>query len=228
MNEEKVPKLSSRFMVITALFITCLITANIIIVKQISLGPVILPAAIIIFPVSYIISDILTEVYGYSLARKVIWLGFICNLITVAAIWLAGILPAASSFEAQNAYDRILGNTPRFLVASFLAYLAGEFANAYVLSKMKIATRGRWLWTRTIGSTLVGEGLDTVIVLSIGFIGILPAGTLGLMILGHWAVKVIYEVAATPFTYMVVAYLKRKEGIDYYDYDTDFNPVRIT
>jgi queuosine precursor transporter len=223
-----VPKISSRFVVITALFITCLITANIIIVKQITVGPVILPAAIIIFPVSYIISDILTEVYGYSLARRVIWLGFICNLVMVAAIWLGGILPAATSFEAQTAYDRILGNTPRFLVASFVAYLAGEFANSYILSKMKIATRGKWLWTRTIGSTVVGEGLDTVIVLSIGFIGVLPADALMLMMLGHWAVKVLYEIVATPFTYMVVAWLKKKEGIDFYDYDTDFNPVRIS
>jgi len=221
-------KFSTRFLVITALFITCLITANIIIVKQIGIGPVILPAAIIIFPMSYIISDILTEVYGYGQARKVIWLGFICNLIMVAAIWIAGLLPAAPDFEAQSAYDRILGNTPRFLIASFLAYLAGEFANSYVLSKMKIATKGRWLWTRTIGSTLVGEGLDTVIVLSIGFAGILPAGTIGIMMLGHWIVKVLYEVIATPFTYMIVNYLKRKEGIDTYDYNTDFNPVRVT
>jgi len=221
-------KFSTRFLVITALFITCLITANIIIVKQIGIGPVILPAAIIIFPMSYIISDILTEVYGYGQARKVIWLGFICNLIMVAAIWIAGLLPAAPDFEAQSAYDRILGNTPRFLIASFLAYLAGEFANSYVLSKMKIATKGRWLWTRTIGSTLVGEGLDTVIVLSIGFAGILPAGTIGIMMLGHWIVKVLYEVIATPFTYMIVNYLKRKEDIDTYDYNTDFNPVRVT
>jgi queuosine precursor transporter len=221
-------KISSRFIVITALFITCLITANIIIVKQIGIGPIVLPAAIIIFPVSYIISDILTEVYGYGMARKVIWLGFVCNLIMVTAIWLAGLLPAASSFDAQNAYDRILGNAPRFLVASFAAYLVGEFANSYILSRMKIATRGKWLWTRTIGSTIVGEGLDTVIVLSIGFAGVLPLDVLGLMMLAHWVTKVLYEVLATPFTYMAVAYLKRKEGIDYYDYKTDFNPMRLT
>jgi queuosine precursor transporter len=221
-------KVSSRFILITALFITCLITANIIIVKQISIGPIILPAAIIIFPISYIISDILTEVYGYGMARKVIWLGFICNLVMVAAIWLAGILPAAASFDAQNSWERILGSTPRFLVASFAAYLAGEFANSYILSKMKIATKGKWLWTRTVGSTIVGEGLDTVIVLSIGFAGVLPPDVLGLMMLAHWATKVLYEVIATPFTYMAVAYLKRKEGIDYYDYKTDFNPVRIS
>jgi uncharacterized integral membrane protein (TIGR00697 family) len=215
-------------MVIAALFITCLITANIIIVKQIGIGPVILPAAIIIFPLSYVISDILTEVYGYSMARKVIWLGFICNLITVTAIWIAGLLPPAPSFEAQSEYELILGNTPRFLIASFIAYLAGEFANSYILSRMKIATRGRWLWTRTIGSTLAGQGLDTVIVLSIGFIGILPAATIGIMMLGHWIVKVLYEIAATPLTYIIVRYLKKKEGIDTYDYDTDYNPVHVT
>ena len=220
-------KLSHRFLIVVALFITCLLTANIIIVKQISAGPFILPAAIIIFPISYIISDILTEVYGYSVARRVIWLGFICNVIMVAGIWIAGLLPAANTFTAQSAYNQILGNTPRFLLASFLAYLAGEFSNSYVLSKMKIATKGKWLWSRTIGSTVVGQAIDTVIVLSIGFIGVLPVSTLLIMILSHWFVKVSYEIIATPVTYLAVNYLKKKEGMDVYDYTTNFNPVRV-
>lgn len=220
-------QISTRLLIISALFVTCLIAANIIIVKQISVGPFLLPAAIIIFPLNYILSDVLTEVYGYRQARRVIWLGFVCNLVFVAAIWIAGMIPAASVFEAQAAYERILGNTPRFLLASFAAYLIGEFANAYVLAKMKIATRGKWLWTRTIGSTVVGQGLDTVVVLTIGFIGVLPYGTLFILMLSHWIAKCIYEIVATPLTYFCVNYLKKKEGMDTFDYGTDFNPVKL-
>ena len=219
---------SHRFVVVAALFVTCLITANIIIVKQISIGGLVLPAAIIIFPLSYIFGDVLTEVYGYQQARRVIWLGFLCNLIAVVAIWIGKILPPAPAFEAQSAYGRILGSTPRFLLASFVAYLAGEFANSFVLAKMKIRTRGRWLWTRTIGSTLVGQGIDTLIVLAIAFGGVLPFPVLGTMILSHWLVKTAYETVATPFTYGVVGYLKQKEGVDVYDYETDFSPLRVS
>ena len=219
---------SHRLVAVAALFVTCLITANIMIVKQISIGSLIFPAAIIIFPLSYILGDILTEVYGYEQARRIIWLGFLCNLLAVVAIWIGKILPPSPVFEAQSAYERILGNTPRFLLASFAAYLAGEFANSFILAKMKIATGGRWLWTRTIGSTLVGEGIDTLIVLTIAFAGVLPFSVLGIMILSHWLLKTTYEVVATPFTYAVVSYLKRKEGIDTYDYGTNFNPIRIS
>lgn len=218
---------SLRFVAVAALFITCLITANILIVKQIAIGNVIIPAAIIIFPISYICGDILTEVYGYKQARLVIWLGFICNLIAVIAFWVGEILPPAPVFEAQSAYERILGNTPRFLIASFAAYLAGEFANSFVLAKMKIATRGRWLWSRTIGSTLVGQGIDTLIVLTIAFAGVLPFSVLGIMILSHWLLKSAYEIIVTPLTYIVVNYLKRKEKIDFYDRETNFNPFKI-
>ncbi|MGB8708091.1 MAG: queuosine precursor transporter [Dehalococcoidia bacterium] len=218
---------SHRFVVVAALFVTCLITSNIIIAKQISIGIIVLPAAIVIFPLSYIIGDVLTEVYGYQQARRVIWLGFICNLIAVIAIWIGKVLPPAPIFEAQNAYDRILGSTPRFLLASFVAYLAGEFTNSVVLAKMKIMTKGRWLWTRTIGSTLVGQCVDTVVVLAIAFVGVLPFSVLGIMMFFHWLVKCVYEAVATPLTYVVVGYLKRKEGIDVYDYGVDFNPLRV-
>jgi uncharacterized integral membrane protein (TIGR00697 family) len=218
---------SHRFVVVVALFVTCLITANILIVKQISIGGIVLPAGIIIFPLNYIIGDILTEVYGYQQARRVIWLGFLCNSVAVLAFWIGKLLPPAPVFEAQSAYERILGGTPRFLLASFVAYLAGEFANSFVLAKMKIMTKGRWLWTRTIGSTLVGQGVDTLVVLIIAFVGVLPLSVLGIMILGHWLVKSAYEVIATPLTYVVVGYLKRKEGVDVYDYETDFNPLRF-
>jgi uncharacterized integral membrane protein (TIGR00697 family) len=218
---------SHRFVVVATLFVTCLITSNIIIAKQISIGGIILPAAIIIFPISYIIGDVLTEVYGYRQARRVIWLGFLCNLVAVLAIWIAKILPPAPVFEAQNDYERILGSTPRFLLASFVAYLAGEFTNSVVLSKMKLMTKGRWLWSRTIGSTLVGQGVDTVVVLAIAFVGVLPFSVLGIMMFFHWLVKCVYEAVATPLTYVVVGYLKRKEGIDVYDYGVDFNPLKV-
>ena len=217
---------SHRFVVIAAIFITCLITANIIAVKPISFGG--LPAAIVIFPISYIFGDILTEVYGYRQARRVIWLGFFCNLLVVIAIWLGQLLPPASVWEGQEAYESILGFTPRILFASFLAYVVGEFSNSFVLAKMKLATKGRWLWTRTIGSTIVGQGLDTAVFITIIYIGRFSLSFMGVAILTHWLVKTGYEAVATPFTYAVVNFLKRKEAIDTYDYKTNFNPFRVS
>jgi len=217
---------SHRLVIITALFITCLITANVIAVKVISLGPVILPAAIFIFPLSYIFGDVLTEVYGYRQARKVIWLGFICNLIFVIFVWVGQKLPPAPFWGGQEAYKSILGYAPRLLAASFCGYLAGEFANSFILSKMKILTRGRWLWSRTIGSTIVGQGLDTSIFITLAFIG--TPSFVPIMILYHWLAKTIIEALATPLTYTIVNSVKKKEAIDTYDYETNFNPFLIT
>jgi uncharacterized integral membrane protein (TIGR00697 family) len=157
----------------------------------------------------------------------VIWLGFFCNLIAVIAIWLGQILPSASFWDGQTAYVRILGYTPRLLVSSFLAYLVGEFANSFVLAKMKIATKGRWLWTRTIGSTLVGEGLDSLVFITLAFGGMLSGTVLAEAIVVQWLAKSIYEAAATPLTYVVVRFLKQREGLDAYDYETRFNPFLI-
>lgn len=218
---------SFRFITLVALFITCLIAANITAVKLVLLFGLLLPAAIVIFPVSYILGDVLTEVYGYRQTRRVIWLGFLCNLIVVAAIWIGLVLPAASFWDGQEAYQRILGATPRILGASFLAYLVGEFANAVVLAKMKVATRGRWLWARTIGSTLVGQGLDSTIFITLAFVGVIPLEALLAAIVTQWLVKSAYEAAATPLTYAVVGYLKRSEGIDTYDRDTRFSPLAL-
>ena len=217
---------SHRFVIVAALFVACLLTANIIAVKVISLGPFILPAAIIIFPLSYIFGDILTEVYGYRWARKVIWLGFFCNLIFVIFAWVGQVLPPAPLWEGQEAYESILGYTPRLLVASFCGYFVGEFANSFVLSKMKILTRGRWLWSRTIGSTIVGQGLDTSIFITGAYLG--TPFFAPIMILYHWLAKTAIEAAATPFTYALVNFLKKKESIDTYDYETNFNPFRIS
>lgn len=217
--------ISYRLVIITTIFVTSLITANTIAVKVISLGPVFLPAAIFVFPLSYIFGDILTEVYGYRWTRKVIWLGFIANLIFVAFVWLGQILPPAPFWEGQQAYESILGYTPRLLAASFLGYLAGEFVNSFIMAKMKILTQGRWLWSRTIGSTIVGQGLDTSIFITLAFIGT-PSFML-VMILYHWLAKTAIEALATPLTYAVVNFLKKKEAIDTYDYETDFNPFLI-
>jgi len=218
---------SSYFLVIACLFVTALITSNIIAVKLVSIFGLVLPAAIIIFPISYIIGDVLTEVYGYGQARRVIWLGFACNLLVVTAFWIGKILPSAPFWKGQEAYAQILGYAPRLLVASFLAYLVGEFSNSFVLAKMKLATKGKWLWTRTIGSTLVGEGLDSLVFISLAFYGIMPIRTLAMTIVTQWLVKCGYEGLATPATYLAVGFLKRREGLDVYDYDTRFNPFAV-
>jgi hypothetical protein len=216
---------STWFVIVVAVFLTSLLIANIIAVKLISIFGLILPAGTIIFPISYICGDVLTEVYGYRRARQVIWLGFACNLLAVTAIWGAQVLPGAAFWEAQAAYERILGFTPRLLLASFCAYLLGEFANAIVLARMKVLTQGRMLWARTIGSTVVGQGLDSLLFVTIAFLGTIPAAGLLTTIVTQWLVKVAYEALATPLTYAVVNFLKREEGIDTYDRDISFHPL---
>jgi uncharacterized integral membrane protein (TIGR00697 family) len=216
-----------RFITCAALFVTCLLAANTVAPKLTVVGGVVLSAAIVVFPLSYVLGDVLTEVWGYAAARRVIWLGFGCNALLVAVIWLAGQLPAAPFWTGQAAYTEILGQTPRILVASFLAYLAGEFANAFVLAKVKILTGGRWLWLRTIGSTVVGQALDSLVFVSLAFAGTVPAGVLVAIMAGQWAAKVAYEAAATPLTYVAVAWLKAREGVDTFDRETDFNPLRL-
>jgi queuosine precursor transporter len=219
--------MSWRFITCTALFVTCLLAANTIAAKLVTIGGLTLTAGIVIFPVSYVVGDVLTEVWGYAAARRVIWLGFACNALMVAAIWLGGELPAAPFWKGQAAYQEILGHAPRILLASFVAYLVGEFANAFVLAKLKVATEGRWLWMRTIGSTVVGQGLDSVVFVTLAFAGAVPATALGAIVGAQWLVKVAYEAAATPLTYAAVAWLKSRERVDTFDYQTDFNPLRL-
>lgn len=218
---------SPRFVAVVALFVTALITSNVIAVKLIMVGGLVLPAAIIVFPISYILGDVLTEVYGFRAARRVIWLGFACNLFAVATIWLGGLLPAAPFWGGQDAYETILGFTPLVLLASFAAYLVGEFANAFVLARMKVAMRGRHLWMRTIGSTLVGQGLDSAVFITVAFVWVMPLPELVTAIVAQWLVKSAYEALATPLTYAVVGHLKRKDGVDVYDRDTRFNPLAV-
>lgn len=224
-----------RFLpLVTGVFVTCLVVSNIIAVKLVTVAGLVLPAAVILFPVAYIFGDVLTEVYGYAEARKVIWTGFGANLLAVAAIWIAGQLPAApfwnagvydSPQAAGQAFQAILGFTPRLLAASFSAYLVGEFLNSIVLAKLKVATNGRWLWARTIASTLIGEGADSAIFITVAFYGVFPAAGLAQAVLSQWLFKTGYEIAATPLTYLVVNALKRAEGADYFDRDTRFSPV---
>jgi uncharacterized integral membrane protein (TIGR00697 family) len=219
--------MSWRFIACTVLFVTCLLTANTIAAKLVTIGGLTLTAGIVIFPISYVLGDVLTEVWGYAATRRVIWLGFACNALLVAAVWLGGELPAAPFWKGQPAYEEILGHAPRILLASFVAYLVGEFANAFVLARLKIATGGRWLWIRTIGSTVVGQGLDSVVFVTLAFAGGVPAVALAGIVGAQWAVKVAYEAAATPLTYAAVAWLKSREQIDTFDYHTDFNPLKL-
>jgi len=221
---------------VVAAFVTTLIVSNIIAVKLVTLFGLTLPAAIVLFPVAYICGDILTEVYGYASARRAIWIGFGCNLVAVTAIVVGGWLPASpiwtagfysTAEQAQQAYQAILGFAPRLLAASFIAYLVGEFLNAYVLARMKLASGGRRLWMRTIGSTLVGQAADSILFLTLAFAGILPPAALLVAILSQWLVKSAYEAVATPLTYLVVNRLKRSEGLDAFDRTTDFNPLRL-
>ncbi|AII59111.1 transporter [Dehalococcoides mccartyi CG4] len=216
---------SSRLLVVSGLYITCLITANLIAVKIIALGDIFLPAAVIVFPFSYIFGDVLTEVYGFHWARRIIWLGFICNLIFVVFVALGQVLPGAPFWEEQTAYETILGYTPRILLASFMGYLVGEFVNSFIMAKLKLRTQGRYLWVRTIGSTLAGQGLDTSIFILVAFLGT-PA-FVPMMILYHWGSKVIIEAAATPLTYKLVNYLKKAEKSDHFDVSTNFSPFRL-
>ena len=219
--------MSWRFITCAALFVTCLLTANTISAMLTVVAGVAMTAGIVIVPLSYVLSDVLTEVWGYGIARRVIWLGFVCNAVMVIGIWLGGALPPAPFGATQAAYDDLLGATPRILAASFVAYLVGEFANAFVLAKLKIATEGRWLWLRTIGSTVIGQGLDTAIFVTLAFAGTMPLSALDRLMLGQWLFKVLYEAAGTPLVYAVVGWLKAREGVDAFDRQTNFNPVRL-
>ena len=195
----------------TIVFIVSLLAANIVAVKLVQVGPFIFPAGTIIFPISYIVNDVLTEVYGLKAARKVIWTGFFANLFLVLVIYLAQILPAAPFWDGQLPFERILGFAPRILLASFTAYLAGSFANAWIMEKMKTLTGERWLWSRTIGSTFVGEGIDSFAFMLVAFAGTVPTQGWITSAITIWGLKTLYEILATPITYYVVNRVKRVE-----------------
>lgn len=195
-------------------------------IAGITLGPFLISGAQILFPITYIFGDIFVEVYGYSASRRAIWIGFASALLLVIVTQITTSLPPAPEFQNQEAFEKVFGFVPRILLASLVAYWCGEFANAFVMSKMKIWTGGKYLWTRTVGSTVVGQLIDTVIVVTIIFTGVHSMSTMvNLMVTGYVA-KVLYEAAATPVTYWIVNSLKRIEKIDIYDEGVDFNPFR--
>jgi queuosine precursor transporter len=218
---------SPLFLAVTCFFITCLLISNIIAGKLAQFGGIVLPAAVIIFPLTYLFGDILTEVYGYERTRLVIWIGFAANVLMSIVFLITIALPHPAFWTNQSAYAAVLGFTPRLVLASMIAYLAGEFSNSFVLSKVKLLTRGRFLWIRTIGSSIVGQGVDTVIFIAVAFVGIMPLPILLGMMLAQYLWKVGYEVIATPLTYAAVRWIKRKENLDTFDDRANYNPFRL-
>jgi uncharacterized integral membrane protein (TIGR00697 family) len=216
------------FDLITALFVAVLLISNVASSKILRLGPFTFDGGTLLFPISYIFGDILTEVYGYRRSRRVIWTGFGCAGLMAGVLALVGALPPAEGWQYQDAYEAILGTTPRIVLGSLIAYFAGEFSNSYTLAKMKILTQGRWLWTRTIGSTLVGEGVDTILFVTIAFAGTLPWPLFWSIITSNYIFKVGLEAAMTPVTYQITSFLKQAEQEDVYDTDTDFNPFKVS
>lgn len=211
--------------VLTAFFVAVLIISNVASSKITQIGPFALDGGTLLFPLTYIFGDILTEVYGFKKTRKVIWLGVIANLVMALCFMAVGALPAASDWPNQQAYMAILGLTPRIVIASITAFFAGEFINSVILSKMKLKTKGKYLWSRTISSTLVGQLVDTLVFITIAFAGVLPSSLLVSLIISNYIFKVGIEVLFTPITYKVVSFLKKQEKEDHFDKGVIYNPL---
>jgi hypothetical protein len=215
------------FDILIGIFVAVLVISNVSSAKILKLGPFSFDGGTILFPLAYIFGDIFTEVYGYKRTRRIIWTGFAANILMAVAFIVIGKLPAAPDWNNQAAYDAILGLVPRIVLASVIAYWIGEFANSFILAKMKIWTKGKWLWMRTIGSTVVGELLDTIFFCSIAFYGQIPLKLLFIVILSNYVFKVGVEILFTPITYSIVKFLKRREKSDVFDYQTKFTPFNI-
>lgn len=214
------------FDIIMALFVAVLLISNLASTKILTLGLFTFDGGTLLFPLSYIFGDILTEVYGYQRARKVIWTGFGAALLMSLVLWIVQILPPAADWPNQQAYESLLGFVPRIVMASLIAYFAGAFSNAFLLSKLKIRTNGKYLWIRTIGSTIIGEGIDTVIFCLVAFYGMFPNEVLIAIIISNYLFKTGVEVIFTPVTYAIVRFLKKKEEVDTYDRGISYNPFR--
>jgi queuosine precursor transporter len=212
---------------ITVLFVTVLLVSNVTSTKLVELGSFVFDGGTLLFPLSYIFGDILTEVYGYGRSRKVIWLGFFAALLMSVTFIVVGALPSAPDWQYQTAYEQILGLTPRIVLASLIAYFAGEFCNSFILARLKVLTQGRWLWMRTIGSTLFGQVIDTALFVFIAFSGTVPNAVLGAIIVSNYLFKCGIEILFTPITYWITGWLKQQEREDYYDVNTDFNPFHF-
>lgn len=212
---------------ITTLYIAFQLISDVTAGKIVQLGIFTVSATVLYFPITYIFSDILTEVYGYAKARNVVWQALLASVIAGVVYQLVVWLPPATGFDANDAFSRVLGSVPRILLGGWIAVWVGGILNDYVLAKMKIWTKGKYLWTRTIASTIVGEGANTVLFYTIALYSVLPNNLLVSSILSGWLLKTLVEVVFTPITYYVVAKLKKSENEDYYDTDTDFNPLII-
>lgn len=234
-NTESLPRNSSEgslrmlryFDFVAIAFVSILLISNIAAQKLFAFGPFVFTGGIILFPLSYVFGDVLTEVYGYKRTRRVIWAGFVASAFMAIILWIAVLLPPASGWPLQNEFQQILGFLPRIVLASIIAYWAGEFCNSYVLARLKILTQGKYLWTRTIGSTVVGQGVDTALFVLLAFLGEFSTPLLIKTILSGYAFKVFYEALVTPITYLIVNWLKRAEGINIYDVQTDFTPFSL-
>lgn len=206
------------------IFVVVLMVSNLVGPKIIALGRFRISGAQLLFPITYIFGDIFTEVYGYAASRRAIWTGFLASALLSIMGLITVALPAAPDWPNQEAFETVFHFVPRMVIASLIAYWAGEFSNAYVLAKLKLWSKGKHLWIRTIGSTVVGQFIDTVVVMVIAFGGSLNTTLIATLIVSGYLGKVIYEAAATPLTYAVVNFLKRREGVDVFDYKTDFSP----
>ena len=221
-----VPRVYHYYDLIMAAFVTVLICSEFFAASKVAkLGPFVFGAGVVFFPLSYIFGDILTEVYGYARSRKVIWTGFAALGFATLMCWIVVRLPPDSRWAHQQALETILGNTWRIVLASMTAYFAGEWSNSVTLAKMKIWTGGRYLWTRTIGSTIIGEAVDSLIFYPLAFLFVWPVELVVRVMIANYLIKVATEVVFTPVTYRVVSLLKRAEGEDYYDIGTNFTPL---
>jgi queuosine precursor transporter len=207
-------------------FVAVLLVSNLVAPKLVSWGPFVFSGAQLLFPITYIFGDIFTEVYGYAGSRRAIWNGFLASILLTCLSAIIIALPSAPEWKAQEAYRTVLGSMPRIVIASLLAYWCGEFANSFVMARMKVLSNGKYLWMRTIGSTVVGQAVDTVIVVTIIFAGSVPLSTMLVLMVSGYGGKVIYEALATPLTYAAVNWLKRVEGVDIMDTHTNFNPFK--
>jgi len=215
------------FDVVMAAFVAILLLSNLIgAAKLATVGGFTFGAGILFFPIGYVIGDVLTEVYGYAHARRCIWVGFSALLFMAFMSWVVVSLPPAAGWSGQEAYESVFGQVPRIVLASIVAFWAGEFVNSFVLARMKIMTHGKYLWTRTIGSTVFGQAVDSVIFYPLAFLGVWSTSQVLTVMLTNWALKVSWEAVLTPVTYMVVGWLKRHEGVDIFDRNTNFTPFK--
>jgi queuosine precursor transporter len=216
-----------HFDLLLAIFIVVLLVSNLVGQKICQIGPFFISGAQLLFPITYIFGDVFTEVYGYAASRRAIWIGFLANALLAVMGLITVWLPPAPGWPNQAAFATVFYQIPRLIVASLIAYWCGEFTNSFTLAKMKIWTGGKMLWTRTVGSTVTGQFVDTILLVIIGFGGTAPTLTLAKLAASAYFGKVIYEVVATPVTYAVVAFLKRSEGVDAFDYKSNFNPFHL-